>query len=68
MGVVTLAFTGMMVGFNEPNLVRFLIERLPPNAFGERMKTAAQESGLYREKKDNSREKKDNNRNRKKSS
>lgn len=54
MGVVCLAFTGMMVGFSEPNLVRFLIDRLPiQNAFGARLAQSAKQSGLYKEKKDN---------------
>ncbi len=49
--MVCLAFTGMMVGFNEPNLVRFLIDRLPTqNAFGARLALSAKQTGLYKEK------------------
>ncbi len=49
----------MMVGFSEPNLVRFLIDRLPTqNAFGARLALSAKQTGLYKEKKEKRKKKK----------
>lgn len=50
-GVACLGMTGLTIGYNEPNVVRFLIDRLPvqDSSISRRLVQVARQTGLYKE-------------------